>query len=327
VSALRTIFVGMLLWTLVFAGSASADSKLERKLNLQPGGTFGLDTDVGSVTLTGDSGAGATVTVTSERSDLARRYDVQFHESASGVRVTVKRRGSGWLTDFFGGDWFNGGQVHFLINVPRQTSVTVNTSGGEVRVSRVEGDARVRSSGGGLRLEELEGNVEAHTSGGSIRARRVGGDLRAATSGGGIEIADVTGGVRAETSGGGIRIDGVTGEVYADTSGGGVDVRRAGGRVEAHSSGGPVTVGFAAGNGRGGALSSSGGGVHVELDPKVALSIDADSSGGHVNCDLSVTTRDRSSSGSLRGNINGGGSLLHLRSSGGGVRISGARIS
>ena len=324
--ALKTTLFGALTWALLFAGPAAADSKLERRLALKPGGTFTLDTEVGSVTVIGDTTSGAVVTVASPRNDLDRRYDFKLQESATGVRVTVRRRGS-WLAGLFGGDWFNGGFVDFRIHVPHRTSINVNTSGGGVRVSRLAGDARIRSSGGGLRIEELDGNVEAHTSGGPIRARRVGGDVRANTSGGGIDIADVSGAVRAETSGGGIQIDTVKGEIHADTSGGGVRVRGAGGRVEAHSSGGPVTVSFSAGNDRGGALSSSGGGVQVELDPRVALSIDADSSGGGVNCELSVTTRDRVSSRSLRGSINGGGSLLHLRSSGGGVRISGSRAS
>ena len=102
-------------------------------------------------------------------------------------------------------------------------------------------------------------------------------------------------------------------------------VRGAGGRVEAHSSGGPVTVRFAAGNNRGGVLSTSGGGVRTELDPSVALTIDASSSGGSVDSDFRVTvqgsqTRRRHS---LRGDINGGGAMLRLRSSGGGVRITG----
>ena len=111
--------------------------------------------------------------------------------------------------------------------------------------------------------------------------------------------------------------------------------------MEARSSGGPVTVRFAAGNNRGGVLSSSGGGLRAELDPSVALTIDASTSGGNVESELPMTTRGaaqrddadwpskpfRKPTTSLRGDLNGGGALLRLRTSGGGVRIYGTRTS
>ena len=92
--------------------------------------------------------------------------------------------------------------------------------------------------------------------------------------------------------------------------------------MEAHSSGGPVTVAFAAGNGRGGDLSTSGGGIRAEIDPAVALSIDATASGGGVDADVPLTVRGRISRDALRGELNGGGALLRMSTSGGGVRIS-----
>ena len=104
-----------------------------------------------------------------------------------------------------------------------------------------------------------------------------------------------------------------------------MDIRRAGGRVEAHSSGGPVSVGFATGNSRGGILSTSGGGVRAQIDPAVKLSIDASTSGGGVTSDVPVTTVGAISRQALHGDINGGGALLRLRSSGGGIRISAVR--
>ena len=45
----------------LFAVPARADFKMERRLALEPGGTFTLNADIGTVTLTGDS--------TSRRSD------------------------------------------------------------------------------------------------------------------------------------------------------------------------------------------------------------------------------------------------------------------
>jgi DUF4097 and DUF4098 domain-containing protein YvlB len=313
---LFALSVGIVL----LATPAWADFKMERRLALEPGGTFILNSEVGGVTLTGDSTSGAIVTVTSRRDDFDQLFDLQFEETAGRAAVTVKRRGSR-LRGFWSGDWFDD-NTHFVIHVPSQTTISLNTSGGSIDASRLTGSLGMRTSGGSLRVESVDGDVDGKTSGGSVKVRDVRGDVATSTSGGSIDIVDVRGSLRATTSGGGIDIETVSGELYASTSGGGVLIRGAGSRVEAHSSGGPVTVRFAPGNNRGGELTTSGGGVRTELDPGVALTIDASSSGGSVDSDLPVTVQGRIDKDSLRGDLNGGGAVLRLRSSGGGVRIS-----
>src|ERR1700687_5008247 len=71
----------------------------------------------------------------------------------------------------------------------------------------------------------------------------------------------------------------------------------------------------------GGDTGSSGGGVEVRVDPAVGLDVDAATSGGSVSCDLPVTVQGKISRHSLRGVLHGGGERLHVRSSGGGIRI------
>jgi hypothetical protein len=299
------------------ATAAWADFRLERTLALEPGGSFVLETEIGAVVLTGDSPSGARVLVTSD-ADLDERFDFTFEESAGRVKVTVKSRSA--LRRLFGGWWDH--DTRFTIQVPSRTEVRLSTSGGSIDASRVTGAMDVHTSGGSVRVADIEGSVDGSTSGGSVRVRNVRGDVSASTSGGSITINDVRGTLRASTSGGGIGIDDVSGDLRASTSGGSVDVRGAGGRVDASSSGGGVTVRFAAGNSRGGVLSSSGGSVRAELDPNAKVSIDASASGGSVNSDLPVTILGRIANDSLRGDINGGGAVLRLRSSGGGVRIT-----
>jgi hypothetical protein len=305
------------------AAPASAAFGWERQLSLRPGGAFALDTDAGSVTVTGDSASGATVTVTTLLTDFEHRFDIRVDETPGVVKVAVKRRGP-WLAALLA-SWFDWGETRLTIHVPHRTAVDVHTSGGGIRASMLIGALRLHSSGGSVRAEDIEGSVDGHTSGGSIGAQHVRGDVAISTSGGGITVTDVHGNVRASTSGGGIKIESVTGQLEATTSGGGVRIRGAGGRVNAHSSGGPVTVAFAPGNGRGGVVSSSGGGVTTLVDPAVSLSVDASSSGGGVRTHLAVLTAGRFSRHSLHGDLNGGGALLQLRSSGGGIHISAAQ--
>jgi hypothetical protein len=286
---------------LAAAVPATADFRREQQLPLAPGGELVVDVH-GSVTVTGGAASGARVVITADRDDVEQRYAFEVGASAGRVEVTSRRLGALGSRGRFRGE-----NLRFEIQVPQQTRVEVDTAGGGIRVSLVAGAVKLRSSGGGLRVSDVEGSLDARTSGGGIDVRGVRGDVRLDTSGGGIKVAEVHGDVHARTSGGGVRIDGVAGQVVA------------------HSSGGPVTAAFAPGTAAGGHLSSSGGGVRVEVDPEARLSIDASSSGGSVTSDLPVTVRGSVRRNQLRGELNGGGPALVLRSSGGGIRIAASR--
>lgn len=291
-------------FTLAFLGGllaapVSAEFRRQQKLALAPGGELVVDAAGGSVTVTGGATDGATVVITSTRDDIEERYSFELTSEPGRARVISRRRG-GW---FQWNDRNNSGKLHFDVRVPRETRVDLKSSGGGIRVSGLKGNARVHSSGGGLRIADIVGNIDADSSGGGVEVKQVRGNVRVSSSGGGVDVAQVSGSVDAESSGGGVHVDGV------------------GGRVTAESSGGSVSAVFAEGNAAGGSLSSSGGGVRVTLARDMRLSIDASSSGGSVRCELPVQPLGKQTRTSLRGDLNGGGSVLKLRSSGGGIRI------
>jgi hypothetical protein len=317
-----------LLATLALSGAAGlllpapalADFRLEKRLALAPGGELLVETAGGSVTVTGGAAEGASIVITSERDRAAveERYTFDFNSSAGRAEVINRRRGPAWTG---WRDWTHGIRLHFEVKVPRQTRVELKSSGGGIRISALAGDARLRSSGGAVRAFDVDGDIDASSSGGGVEVRRVQGDVRLGSSGGGVIAEQVSGNVIAESSGGGVDVAEVGGNVDASSSGGGVHVEGATGRVDAESSGGSVSAVLAADNTEGANLSSSGGGVRVQIDPSARFSIDASSSGGSVSCDLPVRREGKKSRTSLRGDLNGGGAALRLRSSGGGIRI------
>ena len=252
---------------------------LEKTFDLAAGDRFALDSALGSVTVRGIEGRRATIVVTSDRSDIADRYEFRFTHESGQLRMDVRKLMGGWFQSFRG-------NAQIVVELPRTTPVSLETSGGSIELSRL--DAVVQAS----------------------------------SSGGGVKIADVHGNVVVESSGGGVDVRAVSGDIHASSSGGGVTVAEAGGWVKADSSGGPVHVQFAAGNARGGELDSSGGGVEATMDAVARLDLDASSSGGSVKCDLPVTVQGRVSRDSIVGKLNGGGARLRVRSSGGGIRIA-----
>jgi len=295
---------------------AMGDTRIEKNLDLSSGGTFRLETDAGSVRIVGGSSNGVEVVLTSKHDDIEERYDLSFEDSGGDARVRVKRHGSRVF------NWWNSGRsMHFEVRVPIEAQVFVDTAGGRIELEDVDGDIDLNTSGGRITVDDVQGDVNTDTSGGAIRISEVVGDVRADTSGGSISINSVSGRVLADTSGGGISMRDIGGDIVADTSGGSIGIEGAGGSVRADTSGGPVTVEFVRGNDLGGYLSSSGGRVTAVVDPTVGLDVDASTSGGSVRCDIPVTVQGSMSKTELRGQLNGGGAVLKLRSSGGGIRI------
>ncbi len=193
--------------------------------------------------------------------------------------------------------------LKYEITIPEKFSVDLATAGGSIDLDDLDGEARVRTSGGSLRIGHVTGEVKGFTSGGSIRLKSSGASAELHTSGGSITVGKIAGELKASTSGGSVSIDEVGGTVNVSTSGG---------SINATITRQPK---------RDCSLKTSGGGITVYVDRKLNLNIDASSSGGGVKSDLPVTVRNWDSRRKLRGTLNGGGPELHLRSSGGTVRI------
>ena len=291
--------------------------RLERTFDLATGDRFVLVSEVGGVELRGVAGHQASIVVTSDRADLASRYDFRFDQGAGRLKMVAERKDKGVLS------WFqqNMGHVRIVIGVPRGTPVELDSAGGGIDLSALDATVKASSSGGGVKVADIHGDVALSSSGGGVEVRLVHGAVRLESSGGNVRAEGIDGAVYADSSGGSVTLENVTGDIQASCSGGGVQIDGAGGRVKAGSSGGPVHVLFAVGNSKGGDIDSSGGGVAATLDQAAAVEVDAVSSGGPVDCDLPVTMTGRVSRDRLHGRLNGGGALLRLRSSGGGITI------
>jgi hypothetical protein len=212
-------------------------------------------------------------------------------------------------------------EVEYRITVPEKFDADVETSGGAISVSNLKGEVTARTSGGPLNFESIDGPVNGRTSGGSITV--AGGKGRAVvhTSGGPIRISEVTGDVDASTSGGPISIERTGGRVRAHTSGGGIEIREATGSIDASTSGGGVTASLLGQPKEECRLNTSGGSINVSLGKGIHMDLDASSSGGRVWTDFPVANGHDRNERELRGPLNGGGPLLYLHTSGGGISV------
>jgi DUF4097 and DUF4098 domain-containing protein YvlB len=296
---------------LTAAASICAELRVEKTLKLDPGGRLSVDTELGAVTVTGSGDPDVRVIVTSTERDLEELLTLRFEEAPRSVRVIGRRKHRLF-------DW-SGHRVHFEIQVPTETALDIDTSGGAISVAAIRSNARLRTSGGSINVRDFAGDLDGSTSGGSVRLARIQGRITAETSGGSIDGSDLEGPVDVSTSGGEISLKRVTGNLKAHTSGGSIEIQEAGGRVDADTSGGGIEASFARGNAQGGSLESSGGGIEVSMDSDVNLTIDA--SGDSVKTDLPIQVSGQISRGKLRGSLGKGGETLRLQTSGGSVHI------
>jgi len=199
------------------------------------------------------------------------------------------------------GSWLR--EVEYRVAVPEKLNADVETSGGPIYVSGLNGEVNARTSGGGITLAGSKGKAVVHTSGGPIHIMEVAGDVDASTSGGGISIERSSGRVRAHTSGGGIDIREATGAIDASTSGGGVNASLAAQPKEECR------------------LYTSGGSINVSLSSDIHMDLDASTRGGRVWTDFPVSSGGGRRSSELRAPLNGGGPRLYLHTSGGGISV------
>lgn len=307
----------------ISAAHAAIESPIHRNFNVHPGGTIIIDADVGDIkVISGASNVSVDVIrraktfSQSHANEIFKDYDVNFAQEGNDVRIRARYdHPTSWF------HWNTDLDVRFVVNVPSQYNVDLKTSGGDIDVSDLNGQAKVSTSGGDVSLGRIAGAVDAHTSGGDVSMAGSHASAMLSTSGGDIKVGDASGSLSVKTSGGSIDIRRADGDLKAHTSGGSIDIGDAGGAIDASSSGGSIKARLFRQPRADSKLSTSGGGITIHVAPNVALDIDAHTSGGDVASDIPVTILGKQNDSSLNGKLNGGGPKLVLRSSGGDIRL------
>jgi putative adhesin len=307
----------------ISAAHAAIESPIHRSFNVRPGGTIIIDADLGDIKVTsGGSNVSvdvirrAKVSSRSRADELFKDLVLNFAAEGDNVRIHAKYdHPTSWF------HWNNDLEVRFVVTVPSQYNVDLRTSGGDITVSDLNGQAKVSTSGGDVALGHIAGAVDAHTSGGDISMAGSNANAMLSTSGGDIKVDNTAGALNVKTSGGSIDIGRAQGDLKAHTSGGSIEIGDAGGMIDASTSGGSIKARLSRQPRGESRLSTSGGGITVHVASNVGLDIDAHTSGGDVDSEVPVTILGKQDDSSLNGKLNGGGPKLVLRSSGGDIRL------
>ena len=184
----RTIF---LIPILLMAFNLFGET-LHKEFKIAPGRKLSIDVNCGgSVAIVGWNKDVVSVDVEYYR-DEHNGEGIEFNEVNDGLEIEVG----------FGGDYDH---LKFDINVPAKFDVEVQTMGGDISISGVEGEFTGQTMGGDLDFKNLKGRADITTMGGDIKLSdsELDGDLK--TMGGEVLFENVVGDVDGSSMGGNVQ--------------------------------------------------------------------------------------------------------------------------
>jgi len=206
--------------------------------------------DGGTVEITGWERS--TVRVEAESSGRNGEAMIGIRKTAAGVEVRVEEDHEGGVHHRRG----RGGH-DVKVRVPSRFDLEIETAGGAITISGVEGRIEGETMGGKLDLSNLKGTLKMSTMGGNIRLVDSQVDGKVSTMGGQVLLENVLGDVDGSSLGGNVtyknvqRSDGTStgaGEVlHITTMGGNIELAEAPHGAELETMGGNIVVGSAGG--------------------------------------------------------------------------------
>ena len=301
--------------------------KIEKSYDVKSGGNLTVLSEFGAIEIQTAEQEKVEIVITKESKSesveavekMLADFELAFEHEGSDVHIrgTFKHDQEHWRKQF------NLAKIHFLITVPQQYNIDLNTTRSDISVADLTGDVNVRTTDGSLCVRSVTGTVSGHTSGGSVEAVNVTGDVQVRTSGGSLRLGAIQGFVSGRTSGGSIKVADCSGGTDVRTSGGGIWLGGIGRNVTARTSGGSIQAAMITQPQSACSLRTSGGQITFTLIPDIAVDVEAKTSGGRVSTDFAVesTIQGKVPQNRLEGSINGGGPLLKLRTSGGNIHL------
>lgn len=326
-SAARSIAPALLILTLLSPAAQAQTAAGAFQRTLTVGASPAIEISAGAGRIDIRPGAPDRVEISAEvragewtgwfrRGGLSAQERVRQVEASPPVEQSGDTVRIGYVAD---DDRRHGVTISYVLTVPPASNIVARTGSGSQQVEGVSGRVETHSGSGSLTLRAV-GAVRASAGSGSITADRVEGAFHASTGSGSIRALDVAGPVTAKTSSGGIEVVQTgSGAVDVSSSSGSISVRGVRGSLQASTSSGGLTLqGELAGDWR---VSASSGSVRIALPPAQGFELDVHTGSGSIDVDFPVTVQGTVGRRSLKGSAQGGGPLLHVRTSSGGIAI------
>jgi DUF4097 and DUF4098 domain-containing protein YvlB len=312
------------------AADESADKVITKSFAVAPGGSVSVTADQGDIelvtgkqnvvevvverTVTGVSESKATKILKKHKVTASLEGSTVYVETKIGKDVdedTLKKKTPELA-------------VHIRVTVPKRFDTRLDTAGGNITATGLEGGVEAKTAGGDLSFTRIHGPVNGNSAGGNISDTGGTDKLQLRTGGGNISIQDFHGpGAQVDSAGGNITVSGCTGSMAAKTSGGNISVEKfTGPQLYADTAGGTVLAELGSALLADCYVRTAGGNITLKLADAVAANLNATTEGGTITTAVAVSeAKGRLQEGKLEGQINGGGPKLVLKTGGGNIEI------
>lgn len=206
--------------TLLIAGTAAAETaeeRFEQSFAFAAGDTLTLANTNGDIVI--ESWDRDEAQVRAFKRVKARRGDAE--EALSELRIDVDSGPGGLEVETYYPNWKRmfgwsdvSASVDYRISLPARASLDVHTVNGEIQVSAISGDIRLRSTNGDVVVGESSGRVDARTTNGGIEVElhqvEALSDMEFQTTNGGIRLylpSEIAASIEARTTNGTIDTD------------------------------------------------------------------------------------------------------------------------
>lgn len=173
--------------------------------------------------------------------------------------------------------------IDYEVQAPPDAFLDAASGSGNVTDDGVGANAKLSTGSGSIHATGLQGGFSLQTGSGNIYAEQAGaGDVKAGTGSGSIELKNLHGGLHANTGSGNIKAAGTPAAPWRIHTGSG----------------------------------------NVELwTGSAALTLDAGTGSGNVHCDREIVSQGTVDHHHVKGNIGGGGPVVHVGTGSGNIRI------
>jgi two-component system LytT family sensor kinase len=245
-------------------------------------------------------------------------------------------------TDFFS-SLLSFKRISFRLFLPKNCSVHLETQWGDIRINGLTGNHRYLTRLGSVFLDSVKGTVFSNaknfgskvevtgcegefriaSGGGNQFIRHSSGEMDFHTDGGNIRIENFSGRLNGKTRGGNVLVDGFRGELKTASWGGNLKILKMSGSVTANTMGGNITLDTDAIENYAW-LETNGGRIEFQFFEDQKLDIYA--KGNRVRASGSFTFQGKETRQRWKGQVNGGGADVRLRTSGGNIKIIGKSV-
>lgn len=294
---------------------------IKKSFPVSPGGSLTVKSSIGTVEVQAVDGNNVSIDLArqikaanrKEIEQVIKNLQLDFTQNGNDVEVLVK------LPEEWDWEKIKRVKLDMKIIVPLIYNVKVRTVG-VIQTSDLQGRVDLSTSGFGLTTGNVQGSINLSSSGGPVNTGDVIGPATVSSDGGAIRLGNIDGDLSVRSGGGSIAAGRVAGRVTAHSSGGYIRIKEVTNTIEAISQGGEVSTYISRKPQSDSSLVTAGGSVNLRLAEGVGITLEADIGSGSVISDYPLARRETSSS-IVRGDLNGGGPKMTIRTAAGNLTL------